>query len=369
MKHKKKIIIIAIIVILAAIFVLARFKSVTQFNWDKPTVTISATIPLTGNIAQVGNDLQKAMLLAQSEIPTDTKYNYEFVIADDAYEYKKTALNVNKFISINKADAVLSLYDGAGAVIAPIADNNELLHINCAWGEKLYQKYKYTFNHYSKPKTQAKAFIDNLVKNNVKSFSIISINYASINEAFYYIEGEAYKAGIKILSKKLVNFGAKDFRTDIMKLKKENPDRVMVLMLNPELDIFGKQAKELNLNIPYTSIDLVHGTAHPEFFENTEFVLSSRGSDEFISKMGGKTEDSCSARFYDSIKIITNIYEKIGDGKTKPSSKDVVKELHKIKNYPSAIGTNISVDSDGIIDAGLKTAIIIDGKVEMLGDK
>lgn len=365
MKNKKKIILIAIVIILAILPFIYKNGIVTE----KPTITISATIPLTGNIAQVGNDLQKAMLLAKSEIPSNTKYNYEFVIEDDAYEYKKTALNINKFISVNKADAVLSLYDGAGAVIAPIAEDNKLLHINCAWGEKLYKKYKYTFNHYSKPKTQAKAFIDNLVKNNVKTLSIISINYASINEAFYYIEGEAYKAGIKILSKKLVNFGTKDFRTDIMKIKQENPDRVMVLMLNPELDVFGKQAKELKLNIPYTSIDLVYGTANPTLFEGTEFVLSSRGSDEFISKMGGKTEDSCSARFYDSVKILTEIYERIGDGKTKPNSQAVMEEIHKIKNYPSAIGANISVDKDGIIDAGLKTAIIIDGKVEMIGDR
>jgi ABC-type branched-subunit amino acid transport system substrate-binding protein len=333
---------------------------------EKPVVKISATIPLTGNLSETGHDLQKAITMAKYEIFPNSKYRYEFIIEDDAYNYKKTALNTINFINLKRTDAILSLYDGAGGVIAPIAEKNKTLHINCGWGEKIYKENKYTFNHFSKTKTQVDAFIKNLKKMNVKTMSIVSVNYASINELFKYLNVEAEKNGIEILSKKLVNFGTRDFRLDIAKIKQENPDIVMVLMLNPELDIFGKQAMENELNIPYTSIDLLFGSANMQLFEGADFVFSARGGEEFEFKFNKKNFDTCVPRFYDSVKLIVNAYEKLGDGKTKPSIDEIIANLHKIKDYPSAIGVNISVDESGIIDSKLKRAVIKNGEIEVL---
>ena len=124
-------------------------------------------------------------------------------------------------------------------------------------------------------------------KKNIKKFSIVAINYASMTEMLEYIEKDTKEKNIEITSVNLVNFGERDFRIIIEKIKSQNPDIVMLVMLNPELDIFIKQAMETNLNKPYTAIDLLPATNYKELLDGTEFVMSPDGSADFKNKFAG----------------------------------------------------------------------------------
>ena len=332
----------------------------------KPVIKIGATLPLTGNMANIGNAIKEALLMAKEEIPSNSKYNYELIIEDDGYDYKRTALNINNFADIKKADVVLSLFDGAAGIIAPVAERNKINHIGCAWGEKFFEEYKYSFNHFSKPETQAKAFVELLQEKDIKKFAIVAINYASMTEMLEYIEKDTKEKNIGITSVNLVNFGERDFRIIIKKIKSQNPDIVMLVMLNPELDIFIKQALEANLNKPYTAIDLLPATNYKELLEGTEFVMSPDGSADFKNKFALKTDlplTSCVANLYDAVRITVELYEKYN---TKPSSEQINNDLYHLRNFDSAIGGQVNVDENGIIDADLIRVKFEGGKLKTI---
>ena len=332
---------------------------------DKPVVKIGVSLPLTGNIADTGNVIKEALLMAQSAVASNSKYKYEIVFDDDSYELRKIANNAKKQVSMDRVDAILSLFDGASSVIAPIAESAKIPNIGCTWGAEFYKKYDYSFNHWSRPETQTAAFIKMLQDNKIKSFAIIMLNYASTAELVEHVKLAADQNGIKITSVNMVNGGEKDFRTIIEKIRKQKPDAVMVQMLDPELGIFTKQAFQANLNIPYIAIDQLHTAANKELLNSAKFVLSYDGGDKFKADLAKQTNlpvYPCVANLVDAFNMIVAVYEKSDNRPTGPELKD---RLYSIKDFDSVLGIQVSVDSDGIIDSPLMRARIEDGKVVM----
>lgn len=331
---------------------------------DKPTVRIGTSIPLTGNLSKIGGALKDSLLMAKDEIPSDSKYDYHLFIEDDSYEMSKIAVNTNKLINVNDVDVIFSLYDGASKVMAPIVEKKKVIQINCGWGGDDYKKWKYSFHHSPTSESQSQALTKLLKEKGIKRASLISINYTIIGEVMDYLKKDLANEGIEIVSTDLVNWGTKDFRIILMKMKQKDPEMVIVILGTPEVDLFAKQAMELGLNKPFTSIDMILESHNLALYEGAEFVLAPVGNKDFIEKFKKYSDyeiETCMANFYDMMKIITKIYEKFD---TKPTADQVVEELHKIKDYDSAVGVKITVNEDGIMDSDLIRAKVIDGKIK-----
>jgi len=359
----QKIWIIISVIIAAIVLAVALVPKRTIPTDDRPIIKIGATLPLTGNLAPVGNSIKEALLMAQSEIPKDSKYRYELIIDDDQFEIKKTVSNVNKQISVNKIDAVLTVYDAAMRSVAPIAEKNKIPSIGCAWGKEFPKNYQYTFKHWSKPETQSAHFFDLLRDKKIQSIVIFYSNIASTQELSHQLETDAKKNNVKILMSEYVNAGTRDFRAELEKVRRMNPDAIMMEMFEPEMGIFVKQAREAGLNIPYVSIDQLYDAYDKSALDGSEFVLSYDGTDEWKAKIARQTDlpiSTCTANLYDAFKMLIDIYE---SADYKLSGEEAKNKLYEIKNYPSALGMNVSVDAAGIIDAPLVRAIIVDGKV------
>lgn len=329
----------------------------------KPTVKIGVSLPLSGDISHIGNAIKSALLMAQLDVPSNSKYKYEIIFDDDSYELRKIANNTKKQVSVDKVDAILSLFDGASSVIAPISESEKVPNIGCTWGADFYKKYDYSFNHWSRPETQTDAFIKLLKDNNIKSFSIVMLNYASTAEIVDHVKTAAKEHGIKITSVNIVNSGEKDFRITIEKIRKQKPNAIMLQMLDPELGIFTKQASQVNLGIPYVAIDQLHTAAHKDLLNGAKFVLSYDGSPEFKADLTKRTNlpiYPCVANLVDAFKIITKIYE---ESDVRPTGSELKDKLYNTKDFESVLGVQVSVDSDGIIDSPLMRAHIENGNV------
>jgi len=358
---KKKIWVVIGIIVAAVLLAIAFMPKRTVPTGDKPVIKIGVSLPLSGDVAILGKSVKGALEIALAEIPANSKYNYEFVFSDDNYELKKIAINQNRHISVDKVDAIISVFDGT-AVSAPIAETNQIPHIGCTWGSKFFAEYPYSINHWSRTDTQARAFIKLLKDEKIQSIAIVSVNFSSNEELVGHVADMAKQNGIKITSTNFINKGTKDFRVIIEQIRTQNPAAIMFLLLDPELGIFPKQIKEAKLNIPIVAIDNLHSAQYPELLDGAKFVYSSIGNEKFIAKLAEQNvlPIPCVANLYDGFKILVSIYESADH---KLTGMEVKERLYKIKNYPSALGMNISVDSDGIIDSPLMRARITNGKV------
>jgi branched-chain amino acid transport system substrate-binding protein len=347
-----------ILILALSIFALPTFAA------DKPVVKIGVTLPLTGDSAHIGEADRDAMILAKENLKAGTKYDYQLVFEDDALEAKKAAATAAKLLNVDKVDALMSVSSGTGGVISPIAENAKVIHFGLASAQNVADG-DYNFIHWTPPAAEAHAMVNELQKRNVKTVAFLGLNqqgFMAIRDEFLKnIEGTS----IKIVSDQILNPGEKDFRTAIAKAKAHTPDIYVIIFLSPELEIIIKQMREAGIEKNITSIEAFGLSAEPQLFEGLWYIDAATAKGDFNDKFQerfSKAPGFAAANSYDVFNLIVAGYEnaEVSAGE-KPSRENVLKELHKIKDFNGVLG-KLSVDDKGVVLSPADVNIIKDGK-------
>lgn len=320
---------------------------------QKETITIGAMFPLTGSMGFLGEGMKNSMLLAQEQLPKDTKYNYEIIFEDDKMDNKAAATAANKFISVDQVDAMVTATSGPGNVVAPLAQDNKKVHIGFASDQNV-AKGEYNFIHWTTPQEETRVFIEELQRRGIKKIAVLSLNQQGIQASLTDLQEKLKNTDIEIVHEEKFNFGDKDFKTAIVKAERKNPEVYLLLSFSPELELMAKQIKEAGITKPITAIESFEFTEQPELFEGQWYVNAADSTDKFINEYKtkyGKNPATASANAYDAFNLIVQAYETAGTSSNdKPTSLEVANALSQIKNYPGALG-ELNVDQDGVIQS------------------
>lgn len=349
--------------LLCAIFAIAGCDNQKS---DKPTITIGASLPLTGDLSMYGNALKKSLDLALNDLQKqDLKYNYKVVIEDDKYDLKQVLTNVNRFKSVNHANAVMSFWGSAGTIVSDWAEKNGVVHMSCAASDKVGIGY-YNFNHATQPKTLMNRMLKYFRDNKFKKIGIVYLPALEIQEHVDVFAPLLKEKGFNVVFATQINPNERDFNLEIQKMKAKSPDVVYVLLQSPTLNVFGKQSKEQGFNVPMVSVNNMI-TALEEY-EGQAFVTEDSGKSSFtehFETVTGTEQVGCVVNFYDGLNMLVHAYEntELRDGEAIPNNEDVVKTLLNIKNngFTSVI-SEITIDGEGNIDSPAVLKRIINGK-------
>ncbi len=359
----KKVIWLIILIVIVVVIVTVSKNGKVEVS-EKQTIKIGAILPLTGNLAFIGEAAKNGADLAMEKINSNTSltHKYELIIEDDAFDAKKTASAINKLMGVDKVHAVISLSSTGGNVVAPIAEQNMLPHIGMA-SDLNVAKGDYNFIHWTRPQEEVDAMITELKKKNLTKVALISVNqqgWAAINEDF---KKKASANGITVVADEVFNTGERDFKAIISKTQKTKPEVYLLGIFSPELEIVGKQMKELGVKTPLTSIESFGLSSDPSVFEGSWFIdaaVSGSGfNDEYRTKYN-KEVGPTSANVYDAINLIVQAVENTKNPAI-PTSADIVKELSKIGNYSGAFGA-LSVSPEGAFISQASVKVIKEGK-------
>ena len=330
---------------------------------EKPVVKIGASLSLTGGSAFMGEGMRNAMELAIHNLGP-TKYKYELVFEDDAMNPKMAADASQKLITIDHVDAILSLSSGTGNVVSQFTQPNKVIHFGVA-SDPTVAEGEYNFIHWTPPEEETRALISELERRNLHNVAFISFNQqgekAIMNDFSHRVEGTE----ISVVSTKIFNNGEKDFKTYLLQIEQERPDVIVVLAFSPEIEIIMKQIKELDIDTPVTSIEAVEFSEQPELFEGVWYIQAADPTDTFLAdyvSTYGKQPAPGTANAYDEVNMIVAGFERAGKNPLKkPSTAEVVAELHKIKDFPGALGP-LTVPESGIVLSHAVVRIVKDGK-------
>ncbi|MEI7480053.1 MAG: ABC transporter substrate-binding protein [bacterium] len=318
----------------------------SQKTIDNSPVKIGVVLPLSGDLAFIGEPAKKGAELALEQFK-NTKRKYELVFEDDQYDSKKTITSATKLISINKVEAVVSFGSAQGNVVKPLAVNNKTIHFAVASDPNIADG-KYNFNHWTPAKEEVKTLVAELVNKKIKSVSVLTIN----NEGMIALESELKKqlqnTGISILADERFNVGSRDFRTLITKLKSNLPEVLVMLNTTPELEILAKQIKDSGIKTPMTSVEVFDATSNPPLFKGYWYATAGDSSEIFISNYKNKYSSAPSigtGNVADIISLIVAASEKI-DGKV--TAENISQALHSIQNMAGAMG-DLSIDAKGSV--------------------
>lgn len=349
--------------IFATIGLFALMITLPAFAADKPVVKIGVTVPLTGDVAYIGEGIRNAITMAQENLPADTKYKYEVVYEDDMFEAKRTAATTNKMINVNKVDALISASSGTGGVASPIAEANKVIHFGIASAASVADG-NYNFNHWTSPDEEGRLMAAELKKRGYKNVAAFYLNQQGVLAIMDGLKKNLEGSDIKFVSDEVINPGEKDFRTVISKAKAKNPDIYVAIFFTPQMEIIMKQLKEANVNAPITSVEGFALSNEPALFEGLWYVDSAAPktdfADKFTAKYGKAPTTYGAANAYDIFNLIVYGYEHTTAEK-KPKTEEVTKTLYTVKDYDGVLG-KLSIDDKGVVFSSASVRVFKDGK-------
>lgn len=340
-------------------------KAETPKENEKPVVKIGVSLPLTGNMAFMGNIAKEAVLMSFEKWKNqDTKYRYELIIEDDEFEPKKIAMAGNKLINLDHVDAIISFLDQPAYYYFNQANQKHFIHMTCSWGDDLSDG-TYNFNNITSHAEAARKLVGYMKKKGVKRIGYVSQNNRGPIHLMNNMKKELKAAEIELVWEETFNIGNKDYRMFLAKVEDKPVDMIMAVFLVPDLYAFTKQKNEMGITTPLTTVDYFEDADNKEVFNNYYYVTASMGNNEFreaIMRRTGSDVKACVANSYDNLDLLIWAYENTDSEQGKlPTAESVSQKLHSINDRESTVG-RINVEENGHIESVAHLRKIIDGQ-------
>ncbi|MDR1026385.1 MAG: ABC transporter substrate-binding protein [Lactobacillus sp.] len=278
---------------------------------NKPIVKIGASIPLTGDMAFMGQALQKGMKLAVDEINAnpDNAFEYQIVVMDDQMQPAKTAAAANALINVSKVNAIMSAYSTPAMVINPIAEKSKVIAFHTAFTDRASDG-EYNFRNFTTSRSIDKLAIEFAEEVNAKKMLLIFQNTQAAQEVLDRMQNSLDEKGIEHETL-IFNQGDRDFKIMALKAKEFNPDFIDLYGASPELELIVRELKMQGIDVPKVVQGMVNMDTSHGALEGVYVIDASEGNDEFRKKYDYQPTYYASY-FYDNIYILYNAYEKIG---------------------------------------------------------
>ena len=279
----------------------------------KPAIKIGAILPLSGDLSIWGNSEKQGLMLAKETLPQKLKNNYELIFEDSANANKNIQLLAQKLISVDKVDAIITMFDPAANIVGPMASANKIIHFGQSWFPQ-YVKDEYNYNIYADMVEEAHLITDYLVNKGVKKVYLFTVNQTGFIGGTDILKSLLQEKSI-IYQETTFNFGQTDFRTDIIKTKSFGAEAFIIGAFAPEADILTKQLKQINgKNIIITGLDLGLNIANKSLYEGSVFGSPAMPNASFLKQYQTKYNDANylfgATVGYVSFKAIVNAFER-----------------------------------------------------------
>ncbi|HLC32772.1 MAG TPA: ABC transporter substrate-binding protein [Candidatus Nanoarchaeia archaeon] len=358
----KKIILLTLFL---ALLVACESQTETQ---GKQIVKIGASLPLSGDVAFLGDTARNALELALEDVNSkSTKYQYQLIFEDDKIDATQAATAATKLIQVDNVDALVSLSSGTGNAISPITQASKVIHFGIA-SDPNVAKGEFNFIHWTPPSEEARVWIAEAQKRGIKNVGILELQHAGVKAVTDALKAQG--SGKLTFTSEIIQGGEKDFRTHILKVKQTNPDIYLLMAFSPELDILHKQMKEEGITTPLSSIEAFELSNDPAQFEGQWYVNAADANGDFNARYQakfGKGPQTGTQNAYDILNLIVEGYERAGSSPAqKPTHEEVVAQLMQIKDFDGVLGT-LSVGDEGMVWSKAAVRTIQNGKPVTIG--
>lgn len=314
---------------------------------DKPVVKIGVVTQLSGNMSMVGEGIKNAVILAKEDLAKrDLKNEYQFVIEDDAYEARKTAMIFPKLKDLDKVDAILSSFSQTGKIIAPQAEAAKILHIGIA-SDEIIAAGKYNFIDWTVPSKTAQRILDFYKSRGFKKIvSIVPNNAGALPLKKAFMDRLKPEDGIEV-STHLVAPEEKDFKMLLAQTREEKADAYLALLYGASFATFFKQYQEAGETAVITSIETFAVLPDFSIANGAYFTDAAEADSKFMEKYQRKFSKSsayAAGNMYDMVLLTVEAFEKA------PDKKQAVDELAKIKTYDGTVG-RLTQDEKGVFNS------------------
>ncbi|MDD5068178.1 MAG: ABC transporter substrate-binding protein [Candidatus Pacebacteria bacterium] len=374
---KKVLVLIVIVLVVLGIAYLAKGPGKAPVATETGPVTIGFTGPLTGDLANIGQNAKAAVEIAVSEVNAAGGINgrtLNVIYEDDKCAGPEGASAAQKLINIDKVSVILgSTCSPATLAMAPIAEQAKTVVLSySATAPKISDAGDYIFRDVPSDLFQAKyaaQFAYNTLKKTKVAIVYINNDWGiGLNKAFT----DAFTAlGGSVVSSEAYAPDSQDLRSQITKVKASTADLFYFPSFTDGAIAGIKQAKVLGLKQPIFGADSWDDNKIWDTLgKDGEGVMYTRvktnSTDAFKASMKAKLgNDSIiypSNFAYDGIKILAQVISQVGTDSTK-----IKDALYKVNYNGGVSNLNIQFDKNGDpVGADYNVLVVKNAKAEVL---
>lgn len=221
---KKPVVVLVVgVLILAALWNFSKSQTTTA-----ETLKIGAALPLTGAVASFGEEFRRGAEVAQEEINKNGEL-VKVVFEDTALQTNLAVNAVNKLVNVDNVNAVFVSAYSEAAVTRAITDKKDIPMLVLwdsnpeleAMGERVFALGPWT-------PASGEVTAEFVYKNNLRRAAIFGYNQEWSKAVSAAFEGGLKKMGGVVTHSEFSNPGATDYRTQLSKIVKSNPDVVYI---------------------------------------------------------------------------------------------------------------------------------------------
>jgi branched-chain amino acid transport system substrate-binding protein len=337
-------------------------------------IKIGVILPLTGDASIYGQAMKNGIMLAYDE--SSIKNRIELIFEDDQGQ-NTMAMNVAQLL-FNKGVSVVigGAQSKTADVVLPLFEKNKIPLISPGASSVDFDSVSnYFFRVWPSDSYDGKVMADVVYKQNLNDGIAIFYTNSRYGIGVKNVFEERIKAkNGKIVFSEGFAEGSKDFRTQILKIKRSGAKSVFIPGYFQEISIIIKQIREfrISINIYGTSsfhddklFDILGSSLEGIVFSYPDFNIDgdNQATLSFANKYFQKYKlkgDVFAANAYDCYKIIDLV---INNGAK--NSQEINNGLSKIKDYPGAGGV-FSFDKFGSVIKSFSIYMIQNGKYVIL---
>lgn len=349
---------------------------------EEETIKIGFMGPLTGDAATYGEPELRAVQIALDAINAKGGVNgkkIELIVEDSKCDPQAAGTSAQKLVNIDKVKVIIGgACSGETLAAAKITEGAKVILISpSASSPDVSNAGDFVFRTYPSDALAGKIAATYALKELGAKKAALLTEVTDYAQGLRKVYRETFIAlGGEVVADETFNTGVTDFRTQVLKIKSQNPDVIYVVpqTLTPGIAIF-KQLRENVVTAKLTTAEVlldrkvvkdnaqtlegVIGVEAAVDYENNPkakaFQSAHRG------KFNGTDPGSFAANAYDAVYLIAEAIKKNG-----LDTEKIRDHLYSVKNWQGAIGS-ITFDKNGDPVMGESVRKIEKGEVKDLG--
>jgi len=201
---------------------------------------IGVTIPLSGDLAHIGETIQNSLKLAKED--HDSKDLVEFLIEDNRYQAQTALSSVNKMLLHQNLAGLVSFGGPPSLAVAPITQRRQIPLIAITITENLTEGRDHVFRFFTPVEPQVQALRKEMLKREYKSLAMVTLE----NEALLVMKNSFEKElPLPLVLNELILPSDYDHRSLALQIRNHNPSAVVLFALPPHHSGLARQLREI----------------------------------------------------------------------------------------------------------------------------
>jgi len=301
------------------------------------TVKIGVIIPLSGDMAVHGTEIQRTMTMAVESAPS-TKYRYQLIFEDNQLDPARSVSAARKLIDIDKVDVIVTLWPPTAEAVIPLTEKAGILHYTIAWDPELASKHTFVLSHQVTVDDIAHSTVELLKKQQRNRVAFLHMEEKGFNQGAKYLTDIAAKRHLEIVVNEPFGSNDNDFRALLTRVVAKKPNAYLVWGTMPSIDAVIKQIKAQDKDAFITGyLDYATDLSALEGASYISEMYVTPALENDYERRFGQHILSKGPNAYDIVRLLITVYEHFP--KAKPSAAELKKDLVKIQEFPGAVGT------------------------------